>query len=790
MFINFKPTFSFFIVFSMFVWNVNSQTQLCTLKGTLLDENNVVIKNTPIHLLELNLTVKTKTTGSFEFKGIPSGFYTLLIENKGFETLTRKVRLNNETQPIRLQLKKNEQLKEVVVLGKKKNEFKALGYELNILDVSNDFKNTKTLNQILEQQSSINVRQSGGLGSRVNYSINGLSEKSVRFFIDDIPMEFYGSSFSINTIPVSVIDKIEIYKGVTPIYLSNDNLGGAINLKTKKTTQNVTEISYSFGSFNTHTSSVYTNLNLDNKGSYISAFGFYNYSDNNYEIWGDNVLVTDPETFNVTRNNRVERFHDAFQSRGIKASFGLKNRNWTDHFETGLILTDFDKEIQHGPTMEVPFGEATYSQKNGTAFLRYSKKNLLNKKLGLQLFAGYSDRTRVHIDTTKNIYSWNGKIIGQRVTGGEQYASLTQNTLKKKTFVQKLSTDYKLNDQHKAYFTSQIAFVNRNDNDPTITNKSEAYWTPQHFNKNTFGLSLDSKWFNRKLRTSFFLKNHSFNAKIKTTEDGQSFRNTNADANFFGFGFSTSYKINQLLTLKASFERANRLPEEEEILGDGVNILSTDQLEAERSFNYNLGVQHQLLLNENSTLTYDVFFFRRDVNNFIKLWQKNDSALVYINFDDVDIHGFDAELKYQWKNKFQINYAISRLFPVIKSRYDSNGNENLLFNSELPNTLLFKSTLNAQLNFENTFKTNDAFTVKWASSFVDSFFVRDNVFGAENKDEIPQQFSHNIGVNYSFPNKKISIGLDCNNILDAQLFDNFAIQKPGRAFFTKINWSI
>ncbi|CAM1357918.1 TonB-dependent receptor [Tenacibaculum xiamenense] len=790
MFTNFKRISYLLLTLSLLAWNANSQNNLLSLKGKLSDENEVILKTIDIYLVELNLTTQTNPVGTFEFKNVPSGFYTLIIEKKGYETLTKKVQLKNENYYVHLILKKSEQLKEVVVLGKKKNEFKSLGYELDILNVTDDFKNTKTLNQILEQQSSINVRQSGGLGSRVNYSINGLSEKSIRFFIDGIPMEFYGSSFSINTIPVSVIDKIEIYKGVTPIYLSNDNLGGAINLITKKSSQNVTEISYSFGSFNTHTSSVYTNINLDKKGTYINAFGFYNYSDNNYEIWGKNVLVTDPETFNVTRNNRVERFHDAFQSRGIKASFGVKDRSWTDHFETGLILTDFDKEIQHGPTMEIPFGEATYSQKNGTAFLRYSKKNLLNKKLGLQLFAGYSDRTRVHIDTTKNIYSWNGKIIGQRVLGGEQYGSLTQNTLKKKTFVQKLSADYKLNNQHKAYFTSQIAFVNRTDNDPTISNKSEAYWTPQHFNKNTFGLSLDSKWLNRKLRTSFFVKNHSFNAKIKTTEDGQLFRNTDTDANFFGFGFSSSYKINQLLTLKASFERANRLPEEEEILGDGVNILSTDQLEAEQSFNYNIGVQHQLLLNENSTLTYDIFFFRRDVDNFIKLWQKNDSAFVYINFDDVDIHGFDAELKYQWKNRFQINYAISRLFPVIKSRYDSFGNENLLFNSELPNTLLFKSTLNAQINFENTFKTNDAFTVKWASNFVDSFFVRDNVFGADNKDEIPQQFSHNIGINYSFPNKKISIGLDCNNIFDAQLFDNFAIQKPGRAFFTKINWSI
>lgn len=779
------------MIIQLMLCNVIAQNNNYTLKGRVLDEDSKSVSSLTVSLVELDKRAITNANGFFEFTKLPYGTYTLVITNENYQSLTIQIHFTDEEASETIMLKPIETLGEVTLKGKKRHALKTLGYELNVIPLKNEVGNTKTLNQVLQQKSSINVRQSGGLGSRTNYSLNGLSDNSIRFFIDGIPMEYYGASFSINTIPVSVIDKIEIYKGVTPIYLSNDNLGGAINLITKKGVRNTAEVTYSYGSFNTHISSVYANVFNPKRKSYINALGFYNYSDNNYKIWGDKVLVTNPKTFEVTRNNEVERFHDAFTSKGIKVTAGVKQKTWTDTFEGGLIYADLDKDIQHGTTMEVPFGEAKYYQKNYTAFLNYQTPKLLRKKLGIQLYSGYSNLTRTHVDTTKNTYNWDGTVLLKKTAvGGEQFNKNVLSTLKKQTLLQKLLANYKLNTKHDVYFTSQLASVNRNDDDPTIANKNEAYFTPQHFNKNTFGLALASKWMNSRLKTSVFLKHHSFNASIKTTQDGQTFTNTNANESLVGYGMSSAYKINQHLSLSASFEKSNRLPEEQEVLGNGVSIISTDKLNAEQSYNYNLGIQQQLALSKSSILTYNLSLFRRAVKDLIKLWQKDDSAFIYINFDEVNITGADLELDYKWNNILRVNYAVSRLFPLLKSKFDENGNKNLLFNTELPNTLLFKSTLNTQLNFNSILNQKDAFTVKWASNFTDSFFVLDAKFGESNKDKIPRQLSHNIGLNYKFSSKKISIGFDCTNIFNAQLFDNFAIQKPGRAFYTKINWSI
>ena len=43
---------------------------------------------------------------------------------------------------------------------------------------------------------------------------------------------------------------------------------------------------------------------------------------------------------------------------------------------------------------------------------------------------------------------------------------------------------------------------------------------------------------------------------------------------------------------------------------------------------------------------------------------------------------------------------------------------------------------------------------------------------------------------YTFPANKITLSFDVKNIFNQQIFDNFGLQKPGRAFFAKITYSI
>ena len=62
--------------------------------------------------------------------------------------------------------------------------------------------------------------------------------------------------------------------------------------------------------------------------------------------------------------------------------------------------------------------------------------------------------------------------------------------------------------------------------------------------------------------------------------------------------------------------------------------------------------------------------------------------------------------------------------------------------------------------------------------------------GGNNLDIIPTQYPVDAGLTYAFPGQKIVLRFDAKNIFNQQVFDNFGLQKPGRAFFGKITYVI
>ena len=68
-----------------------------------------------------------------------------------------------------------------------------------------------------------------------------------------------------------------------------------------------------------------------------------------------------------------------------------------------------------------------------------------------------------------------------------------------------------------------------------------------------------------------------------------------------------------------------------------------------------------------------------------------------------------------------------------------------------------------------------------------SFTYYSSNIGA-NKDDyiVPNQFSHDITLSYSIARGRFNFSVECRNITDAKLYDNFSLQKAGRAFYGKV----
>jgi len=108
------------------------------------------------------------------------------------------------------------------------------------------------------------------------------------------------------------------------------------------------------------------------------ASSFYNYSDNNYRVWGEQVFVSEPPTWSL-QYVKARRLHDSYQSYGLYADIGFTNVKWADRFLIGALVSDMDKDVQHGGTMQVVYGNRRTGQSTRMLNMRYEKRRILKR---------------------------------------------------------------------------------------------------------------------------------------------------------------------------------------------------------------------------------------------------------------------------------------------------------------------------------------------------------------------------------------------------------------------------
>src|SRR5690606_13127819 len=107
----------------------------------------------------------------------------------------------------------------VIQVESVKSKLEKEGFAVNIIETKEAALRNIQTNELLDRSVGVRVRQSAGLGSAVEYNLNGMTGNSVKIFIDGIPISTYGPSFNLNSIPPALIERIEVYKGVVPIHL-------------------------------------------------------------------------------------------------------------------------------------------------------------------------------------------------------------------------------------------------------------------------------------------------------------------------------------------------------------------------------------------------------------------------------------------------------------------------------------------------------------------------------------------------------------------------------------------
>ena len=193
-----------------------------TLSGKVTDQHGAPLSLVTIAVENTSSGTYTDDNGRYSLQVIP-GKHTLVVSLVGYQTVKTPLNIQ-QSKKLNFTLEESSVvLNSVEVYGKTQTQKVKEGvFSVNALDIKPIVNSLNNLNDLINRTTGIKVREEGGVGSDFDLSINGLSGNSVRYFLDGMPLDTKGSGVSLANLPVNIIDRIVIYKGVVPASLGTD----------------------------------------------------------------------------------------------------------------------------------------------------------------------------------------------------------------------------------------------------------------------------------------------------------------------------------------------------------------------------------------------------------------------------------------------------------------------------------------------------------------------------------------------------------------------------------------
>lgn len=762
------------------------------ISGTVVADNGQPVDYASVVFAGTSMGCFTDADGWFSMEA-PAGNYQLHVSSLGFRKNESKVSLS-DNNPLAVEVvlaSKTRVLDEVEVVSNAVSRVQRSAFNAVALDTKVMENTSQNLSDLLSQAPGMKLRESGGVGSDMQLMMDGFSGKHIKVFIDGVPQEGVGSSFSLNNIPVNFAERIEVYRGVVPVGFGTDAIGGVINIITKKKKDRwFLDASYSYGSFNTHKSFINFGQTFKN-GLMYEVNLFQNYSDNNYKV---ETPVKDFATgaINMRKKETVERFHDMYHNEAVVAKVGIVGKSWADRLAFGFTASNMHKDIQTGVRQEVVFGAKYREGYSLMPSVEYRKRDLLTKGLDVMLTGNYNHNITNNVDTSNYEYNWRGEIRPLRTPGEQSYQFLRSAN---HNWNATATVNYRIGNQHLFTFNHVFNSFRRN-NMSLLDADREQDAIPKETVKNIGGLSYrfmpNEKW-----NASAFGKYYrQFMAGPMATSTAQDeFVRTTRDIGAMGYGVAGTYFVLPSLQAKVSYEKAYRLPTNEEMFGDEDLETGDLTLRPENSDNVNLNISFSEKFHVHS-LYVDGGLIYRDTKDYI---QRKITSLsggkygaAYVNHGRVLTKGFTLSARYGFSKWLSVggNFTQMDIRDHVRTVSAGSSQESLTYGERMPNVPYRFANSDVTFYWNDLFGKGNKLTVTYDNLYMHSFPLYSEALGSESDYVVPTQFSHNLSVSYSVAGGRYNFSVECRNLTNEKLYDNFSLQKAGRAFYGKVRISL
>lgn len=789
------------LFFTGIIVPIYAQAPQTMLNGTVIDVNGSSLDGVSLIVEEEDIGTYTDNQGKFRLELTKPGSYTLHVEYIGYTSQIIHFSIaEGETLNYNFTLESSDYLLEQIKVTEKTEATKAGEQTITaqVLDVRSMATLPATLTNVMNRSAGVRVRESGGLGNNVDVSLNGFQGRSVRYFKDGIPLDYLGAGYGISVAPLNVIDRIEVYKGVLPVNLGADALGGAINLVSSSSTLSGLQASYEIGSYNTH--------RITLAGQYVNKSGklfagmesYYNYSDNNYEVL---VRVPDPETKNPSWQS-VELFHNGYRGYYAEVYTGAKNLTWADEIRFSLSGFGIDREQQHPTMMSTPYGAIQLLQKAIVPTLRY-RKSFWDDKLEVDQFIAYSNINRNRIDTLHGNYTWLGEFIPNPHKVGESpqpaLSDVNFRNITSRTFFK-----LHLSPNHSIENNIVVTHIERQGEDPYgirfLNTDIDVLSIPANYFKIVESLGWSYRFIQDRMQNDLILKFFSYQSE---GVDGYRSLSTSLQdiqrtvGNSWGIAEGLKFQIDRNNLLRLSAEYTSRLPDQMELFGDSDTRVPNFDLKPERSLNINLNYK---LTRERYRLETGILYRRTE--GMILLIPIQPPFAQHQNLENVRGYGIDVDMEIKLFRGLYLSanatWLNNRMYGITAplDRWKEG--------TRLRNTPFFYYNLGLKGEHSDLIGTGDNFRYYIYHNYIREFYLdfipqkmEPNGFlglwgesGVDITTKIPDQHLLTAGFQYKLHSLPVSMGFEVRNLTNARLYDLYRVEKAGRSYHLKFSYSI
>lgn len=741
--------------------------------SVILENSNIGTISNHIGMFRMKLPSKSSRRIKVQYMGYKS---RNIILNKKL-CVNDSICCNVELQP------KNNILSDVIVLGKSKAQRnREVPSAITIIDSQELKYKTATLNEILDNAAGIKVAQQGGLGNASRIIIQGMDGKRIGIFINGMPM---GNSdeFQLSSIPIDMVDEVEIYKGIIPAWLGGDGLGGAVNIRLKDFKKNHLEMAFEAASYNTYIGSLQLKHYLGKTSTALHAGATMNYAKNNYSF---------SSPFELGRI--IHRDHDAYTHGGFNV--GISSQQWWfDQFDLTLSADYYRKEIQGGLMNVQNNIQHAFTRTRSASTSLSLEKSFLKGKLTAQFHSIVGFSLVNQVDTSHYCYDFIGNRFPSGSGRGEIGAVPNDSHDRHTTVRELLNLTYKIGNNQLVTWTTNYRYGCKMPKDELADSYSRLPTSgyPSRLHSIVSGLTHELKLYGGKFTNELGIKLFNHHSEVLPFAEAimlqDKLKASTNHSTMAGWSEAMALHLlpNNALTLKASVQSTVRMPIAEELFGDGVLLLPSEKLRPERSFNINAGAIWLINAMRYPQVRIGINSFYMSAKDMIKLMYSS-MNMAYDNIGKVRVMGIDMEMESKLNRWLDLQGNITWQDARDMRKEAVGGGENFHYRYRIPNMpylfgnvgvrlhkdgLLNKSSSSA---FASTFGFTKAFSYNWEAS-------------KHNTMLIPARYCWDVAVHHSF-NKRCQLSFEIRNILNRENWAEFRYPMERRTFHLKMKYII